>query len=583
MLARQRTLSLLVYPLFVVQIIALATLASVGMVNLIRSFESRTVVAELHREAALIAIALQSSASESDVAALVDQIAATHLLSIAIARASGPPLLSTDPNAAEAVDQVRARVWQTGLAEIAPSRDQPAVVGRLIETAPALGRVVLVVERVPQRSQAARRIVSWWLVAIVSGTFTTVAWVGSRLIKTVRNPMVVLHEATRHFAEGDLRYRCLIREPSEFSQLAETLNAMAAQLSERIDAVSEQRNQISAILRSMNEGLILVDERNQVQMMNDAARDFFHVTTLTSGNNERRTLLEVVRNTEIDSFVARVRAGEDPLRTRATIYGANKRYFQLSGTTLEVVQGRAVLVVLSDITRIEELENIRRDFVANVSHELKTPLTSILGYVETLLDGQADTNPEDAKRFLGKIVSHTQRLHALVEDLLQLSRLEQQETGPETETIRIQDVIANVRDMVGRKAEEKHIALRADYEGSTQIEADPRLLEQAIINLVENAIKYCPDGSEISFVSQRSKKNVRLTVQDNGPGIPEEDRARVFERFYRVDRGRNSDLGGTGLGLSIVKHIAQAHGGTVCLEESESGGSAFTIELPQPA
>ena len=582
MLARQRTLSLLVYPLFVVQIIVLATLASVGMVNLIRSFESRTAVAELHREAALIAIALQSSASESDAAALVDQIAATHLLSIAIARAAGPPLLSTDPNAAEAVDQVRARVWQTGLAEIAPSRDQPAVVGRLIETAPALGRVVLVVERVPQRSQAARRIVTWWLVAIVSGTFTTVAWVGSRLLKTVRNPMVVLHEATRHFAEGDLRYRCLIREPSEFSQLAETLNAMAAQLSERIDAVSEQRNQISAILRSMNEGLLLVDERNQVQMMNDAARDFFHVTTLTSGNNERRTLLEVVRNTEIDSFVARVRAGEDPLRTRATIYGANKRYFQLSGTTLEVVQGCAVLVVLSDITRIEELENIRRDFVANVSHELKTPLTSILGYVETLLDGQADTNPEDAKRFLGKIVAHTQRLHALVEDLLQLSRLEQQETGPETETIRIQDVIANVRDMVGRKAEEKHIALRADYEGSTQIEADPRLLEQAIINLVENAIKYCPDDSEISFVSQRSKKNVRLTVQDNGPGIPEEDRARVFERFYRVDRGRNSDLGGTGLGLSIVKHIAQAHGGTVCLEESESGGSAFTIELPQP-
>ena len=581
MIARHRTLGSLVYPLFVGQVVALATFASVGVVGGVRTFESRTVIVGLHREAVLIATLLQGAASESEVAALVEQIRTTNAVSLAIARATGPPLVATDPSMIAAVDRVRARAWHGGVAESAPSRERAATVGRRIATA-ALGRVVLVVARDPQRLRATRRVVVWWPAAIVLGALMSVAWVGSRLVSAIRNPTALLQEATARFAAGDLRYRCAIHEPLEFARLAATLNAMAAQLSERIDAVSEQRNQISAILRSMNEGLILVDERNQVQMMNDAARELFHVTTPRSDDSERHTLLEVVRNTEIDHFVARVRCGQDPLRTRTTIYRSNKRYLQLSGTTLEVAGGRAVLVVLSDITRIEELECMRRDFVANVSHELKTPLTSILGYVETLLDDRADTNSADARRFLGKIVGHTQHLHALVEDLLQLSRLEQQETGPETATVHIQDVVANVRDMVGRKAEEKRIALLAEYRGSTRIQADPRLLEQAITNLVENAIKYCPDGSRIEFVSEQDKTHVRLTVQDNGPGIREEERLRVFERFYRVDRAQSRGLGGTGLGLAIVKHIAQAHGGAVYLEASESGGCTFTIELPQP-
>jgi two-component system phosphate regulon sensor histidine kinase PhoR len=232
------------------------------------------------------------------------------------------------------------------------------------------------------------------------------------------------------------------------------------------------------------------------------------------------------------------------------------------------------------VTRIKQLENMRKDFVANVSHELKTPITSILGFVETLRGGALD-EPERAKRFLGIIAEHSHRLHLIVEDLLSLSRLESPEQELTREWVEVDELVGGVIRAVSPEAERKNVHLLRDCECSTDAFVNPSLLQQADTNLVDNAIKYSSEDARVRIEVLRPAGELVISVHDSGPGIPKRDLPRVFERFYRVDRARSRALGGTGLGLSIVKHIAQAHGGSVEVESEVGSGSTFTIRIPQ--
>jgi two-component system phosphate regulon sensor histidine kinase PhoR len=260
-----------------------------------------------------------------------------------------------------------------------------------------------------------------------------------------------------------------------------------------------------------------------------------------------------------------------------------EKFLQANGTVLKDAKGKEIgaVIVLNDVTRLKKLEKIRRDFVANVSHELKTPVTSIKGFLETLREGAID-DPENAHRFLEIISKNADRLSSIIEDLLILSRLDKEDDGGEvvTETYSINELVDSTMKDCVKKALSKDIELVSDLPDEIQARINPTLLRQALVNLVDNAIKYSEPGKKVLIRALSDSNCIALSVTDEGCGISKEHHSRIFERFYRVDKGRSRREGGTGLGLSIVKHIVNAHGGRISLESSPGKGSTFNLYIP---
>ena len=310
-----------------------------------------------------------------------------------------------------------------------------------------------------------------------------------------------LHAATSEFAAGNLSRRPSADAPREVQLLAQGLATMAAKLQQRITAIESQQTQLEAILGNMVEGVILVDRQFRIRSINTAAQRIFDVSPTAWSVEAPPTLLEVIRNSELHEFVRQTLEHDGAQETSIMLYTSPPRYMQVHGTTLHLGTARpgrpsadreaAILLVLNDITRLKELENIRRDFVANVSHELKTPITSILGFVETLAEGEIE-DPDEIQRFLGIVSAQAHRLNAIIEDLLQLSRLEQHHDAIEKEHCRAEEIVAMVRQTVQSTADEQEISIRDTYRGKTDIYVNKRLVEQALTNLADNAIKYCP-------------------------------------------------------------------------------------------
>jgi two-component system phosphate regulon sensor histidine kinase PhoR len=293
----------------------------------------------------------------------------------------------------------------------------------------------------------------------------------------------------------------------------------------------------------------------------------------------------VVRNTTLHQFVRDALSSDRPVETDIVLSGTADRFISCHGTSLTDADGHQIgaLIVLNDVSHIRKLETIRREFVANVSHEIRTPITAIRGFVETLQDGALD-NAEDARRFLGIIEKHVNRLEAIIEDLLSLSRIEQE---AETHDIHLSE--ASLLDVLQNAIQVCQVAAalkkaRIDLSCSEHLVAgmDAQLLEQAVVNLLDNAIKYSDEGSSIQLSCTEGENEIVITVKDPGCGIEKRHLPRIFERFYRVDKARSRHLGGTGLGLAIVKHITQAHGGHIKVESAPGKGSAFSIHLPDP-
>jgi len=397
------------------------------------------------------------------------------------------------------------------------------------------------------------------------------------IAKKISRPIEQMRETAKRFAEGQLHLRIPASKTFELSELAESLNEMARQLNDRINTITHQHNELQAVLSSMVEGVIAVDNREHIISINKAAARLLGVQ---AENARGRNIEEVARSVELQNFVRLTLNNQQPAETEIRLFTNSENYFQVHGTTLTAGTGGAV-IVLRDMTRIRRLENVRRDFVANVSHELKTPVTSIKGFVETLLEG-AINEPEQARRFLEIIAKHTNRLNAIIEDLLSLSRLEE-----ESEKRRISfqkehllPILKAAVELSKVKADEKRISITIDCSEQQEAKVNSILLEQAILNLIDNAIKYSEPGDEIKVVADRQDNTVRISVEDSGCGIATEHLERIFERFYVVDKGRSRKLGGTGLGLAIVKHIAQVHGGSVTVQSTLGKGSIFTIHMP---
>ncbi len=398
--------------------------------------------------------------------------------------------------------------------------------------------------------------------------------------RRISQPIVEMKQIAQRFAEGKLDLRVPIPDTLELGALAKALNEMAKQLYDRILTITKQRNELEAVLSSMIEGVLAVDADGHIMSVNKAAADLLKIDPTDALG---RNVEEVIRNVDLHRFIRKTVESKQLVEANILLLANGSRYFQLHGASLSDSQGHTsgAVIVLNDMTRTRRLENIRRDFVANVSHELRTPVTSIQGFVEALLEG-AVKGPEQVERYLKIIAKHSNRLNTIIDDLLSLSRLEEdgEKRKISFEQVSLKPVLAGAVELSSVKAAEKNMTIDLICEDRIETKVNVAFLEQAVVNLVDNATKYSEPGGRIQISVQRSDKEVAIAVQDEGCGIEKKQFERIFERFYVVDKGRSRKLGGTGLGLSIVKHIAQIHGGHVTVKSTPGKGSTFTIHLP---
>ncbi len=403
---------------------------------------------------------------------------------------------------------------------------------------------------------------------------------GMLLIRRISQPVGRMQRAAEEFADGNFNVRVPIPNSSELGGLAATFNEMIEQLDSRIKRITEQRNELEAVLSSMSEGVVAVDSNGHIMSINQAAAKLLDVNEETVRG---RPVQETIRNTDLQEFVEKTLAQNGPTESRMFLPETGGQFFRLQGTNLLDSSSKksGAVIVLNDMTRLHQLENIRRDFVANVSHELKTPVTSIKGFVETLLEGAVEDRDE-TRRFLEIIGKHTSRLNSIIEDLLSLSRLEEERKTREISFIRtnVRPILQSAVELCQSRAEDKDISVRLNCERDLSAKVNAALLEQAVHNLVDNAIKYSQEKSEIEVTVDGKEQETAISVKDRGCGISEEHLSRIFERFYVVDKARSRNVGGTGLGLAIVKHIAQLHKGRVEVKSTAGQGSTFTIYLP---
>lgn len=404
-----------------------------------------------------------------------------------------------------------------------------------------------------------------------------ISWFVARWIT---RPIEQMRLGAERFAQGELGQRVAVPNTFEVAGLANALNQMAARLNDRIEAVVKQRNQLEAVLSSMVEGVVAVDGRQRIIRLNDAAA---RLLGLNVSDAQERSLYSVVRNVGLQQLVERSLTSPEPIEEEVVLSRGDERTIQAHAAMLRDAQGDAIgaVVVLNDVTRLRRLEQVRRDFVANVSHELRTPVTSIKGFVETLLDGALE-NPDEARRFLGIVANQANRLSSILEDLLTLSRAEQAESEPEIELAQhaVRPVLESAIEVCSPKAVEKGIEIVLECGSELEARLSAELFEQAVVNLLDNAIKYSDPGGHVLLRADKVEAEIAIRVKDNGCGIPSEHLPRLFERFYRVDKARSRKLGGTGLGLSIVKHIVRLHRGRVAVESTLGKGSCFSILLP---
>ena len=406
------------------------------------------------------------------------------------------------------------------------------------------------------------------------------AGAGIRVSRRIARPVEAMRRGAEAFASGNLALRVPAPDIEELARLAGALNRMAGELNDRIRVVEEQRNELRAILSSMREGVIGVDLEERIIGINPAAaRMFLREPREMAG----RSIQEVIRNPHLHRFIRSFLAGEAPRDADITFYHEGERVLNTHGTELRNADGRRIgmLAVFHDVTRLRRLETMRREFAANVSHEIKTPLTAIKGFVETLRDGALE-KPDEARRFLAIVERHADRLAAIVGDMMKLAEIERRGELP-VGRARLRPVLSNAVEACRPAGEARGMVLELVCDEALEAEINAAFLEQAVVNLTGNAIKYSPDGGRVRVVADRADGEVRIRVIDRGIGIPAPHLSRIFERFYRVDKSRSRKEGGTGLGLAIVKHIVQAHGGRVVVESAPGEGSVFAVLLPDKA
>ena len=417
-------------------------------------------------------------------------------------------------------------------------------------------------------------VIGGLLIVVLAGLVSVV------LFRRLTIPLRELRDGAIKFANGEFDTRLMVPDVEEIADLSVSMNSMASQLDSRLRTIAKQRNEREAILLSMSEGVLALDNNEKIVSLNRIASDFLE---LDPEQARGRAIYESIRIPKLIEFAERASHSSEMTETEITLSGTVEKYLQVRAAMLKDNLGQRLgtVLVFNDITRLRKLEGIRREFVANVSHELKTPITAITGSVETLLEGDA-ISPEDSKRFLEMIARHSERLNSLVDDLLSLARLESETEKNEIVLARVglAEVLNASLMVCQEKSRRYQVLVNCVCDPNLEVNINRGLIEQAITNLVDNAIKYSDAGSTIAVEAIKEGNEILISVKDSGIGIAQEHLPRLFERFYRVDQDRSREAGGTGLGLAIVKHIAVAHGGHITVESERGVGSIFRIHLP---
>jgi two-component system phosphate regulon sensor histidine kinase PhoR len=378
-------------------------------------------------------------------------------------------------------------------------------------------------------------------------------------------------------ADGDLSVRTRAAGTDEVAELGRALDRLASGLAQALAELRAERDLLSKVLDRMKEGVLLLDGDGRVALANPALREMLLLQSDVAG----KLLLEVARNADLKLLLDEVRQAEQPLSSELELGTLKPRRVLVHASALSDGEDQgSLLVVFVDVTDLRRLETLRRDFVANVSHELRTPIAAIRSSAETVLRALgAETGP--AVEFVQIIERQAERLQRLVEDLLDLSRIESREFRFELQTVRVQEPVGHALSLLRERAAQRRVQLVSEVSGEVLVRADARALEQVLTNLLENAVKYGREGGRVVVRAAEEGSSLRVSVQDDGPGIEARHLPRLFERFYRVDASRSRDLGGTGLGLSIVKHLIEGMGGQVDVQSAPGKGTTFELRLPR--
>ena len=356
------------------------------------------------------------------------------------------------------------------------------------------------------------------------------------------------------------------------------MNRIGSSLAARgIDEESSSRDVLDGILSASREGMLIVDPSMRITAANQPAHEIFsrHIGTIVD-----RRLSEIVRDPHLHEAFRQALTEGTSTDLKVELVASERRSFDVHVAPLRLNGASQAIGVFYDITQLERLEKVRQEFLSNISHELRTPLTSILAYVETLEDNALD-DPDNNRRFLAVIRRNAERMHSLIADIAELSQIESGNVSLDVREVTLPNLVDEIFVSVSSKANERTIALVNDVEPNTHVRADLMRLEQMLTNLVDNAIKFNRQGGSVTVAARLEGDKHLITVTDTGEGIVSENLQRIFERFYRVDRGRTRDVGGTGLGLAIVKHLARLHGGEVTVASTLGQGTSFTVELPR--
>jgi two-component system, OmpR family, phosphate regulon sensor histidine kinase PhoR len=388
-----------------------------------------------------------------------------------------------------------------------------------------------------------------------------------------------LKDFSHRVASGDFRPLPSDDTEDELTDLARALNETAAHLDLTIRTLTGERNQSSAILRSMIEGVAVIDSKERVVFCN---RAFAEILNIDAARCEGRPLVELVRQADLLDLARRALTSADSLQGSLIIGTVMPRSFAVTATPIKALEPAAngAVIVLHDITELRRLERVRQDFVANVSHEFKTPLTAIQGFAETLLGGALE-DEKNNRRFLEIIRDHAARLGRLTDDLLKLARIEAGKLEIQYQPVSVAELVEGCAATTLFKASQRNIALNLSYPPELPaVRGDAGLLREVLQNLLDNAVQYTSPGGRVDLSAATRDHEAVITVADTGIGIPLADQERIFERFYRVDAARSREVGGTGLGLSIAKHIVEAHGGRLWVESTVGAGSRFHFSIP---
>ena len=403
-------------------------------------------------------------------------------------------------------------------------------------------------------------------------------WVGN----AIRRPLARLAQTTARYSQGDWDARVPIdpfRSSDEFSEVAHDFNSMADEVQLRFLQSRRERDQLQAVLSNMSDGVLAIDAQGRVRLVNGAFLRFFRpVLPEAIGHGHA----EAFRDRGLNELIDKLLSGETEESEELEVVSPRRRILVVRPALIEAASGEDVrgVLVARDVTARRHIDQMRRDFVANVSHELRTPLTSILGYVSALRDAQSFQPPSST--FLETIERNAERMNRIVGDLLELSRIEAPGYRPARTSFSLDALIEEVRLSLAQtlEARQQKLVIEIADDAGTCL-ADRDAIGRILVNLIDNAIKYSPEDMAISVIATRDGDNIMLEVMDRGLGVPEVDRPRLFERFYRVDRGRSREMGGTGLGLSIVKHLAESHGGSARYEPNLPSGSRLIVRIPQ--